>query len=608
MAEEDRVVTLVDMDCFYCQVEAREKKELQGKPMAVVQYNAWKGGGIIAVSYEARAAGVRRNMRGDEAKEKCPEIALVPVPTVREKADLSKYREASKEVLTVLLSVGAVVERASIDEAYLDLTKLVDEMLKSPKEAQRCPNTHVVGRESVAEWLDEEANLSHEVQRLSAGAAIVEDMRAKVFAETGFRCSAGVARNKMLAKLACGLHKPNAQTVLPSDAVPELFTALPLTKLRGLGGKLGEAVTTSLGVKTAGELAMLPVAALRVKFDEKTSRWLHDVSKGIDVDPVKERELPKSIGCSKNFLGPKMLETKEQAFYWFSQLAEEVCERLAKDRESNGRLAKGFTASLSIDGRGHFSRAGALTSYDPAILARQAMQLVSSLNESTDPNLWRPKLKNVSLAATKFQPEGSRTTQASIISCFNKAAEDTPPEDDAVNIEELIPSLEEFDHSVLDLLPAKVKEKALKRIKELEQLGGKDGALPDGATGPSREVNTSPQNDHGEVVASTDDKILVENCLTNCDESAMAVKEEKVMSSPERVTCERCSRLISPFELPEHLDYHLARDLQNEMSREEGPIQVKTIYKEVKRKRKEEDTEKVADKKQRHITSFFKKV
>ena len=64
----DRIIALIDMDCFYCQVEARENPELQGKPVCVVQYKDYKGGGIIAVNYEARKFGVTRQMRGDDAK------------------------------------------------------------------------------------------------------------------------------------------------------------------------------------------------------------------------------------------------------------------------------------------------------------------------------------------------------------------------------------------------------------------------------------------------------------------------------------------------------------------------------------------------------------
>ena len=106
-----RIVALIDMDCFYCQVESRLDPNLNGKPMAVVQYNAWKGGGIIAVNYEARSHGVTRQMRGDDAKKKCADILLVKVPEVRGKADLTKYRDAGKEVIDVLAKFGGILER-----------------------------------------------------------------------------------------------------------------------------------------------------------------------------------------------------------------------------------------------------------------------------------------------------------------------------------------------------------------------------------------------------------------------------------------------------------------------------------------------------------------
>ena len=80
---------------------------------------------IIAVGYEARRSGVTRNMRGDEAKKKCPDINLIHVPENRGKADLSHFREAGAEVMDVLASFTEYIERASIDEAYLDLTETI---------------------------------------------------------------------------------------------------------------------------------------------------------------------------------------------------------------------------------------------------------------------------------------------------------------------------------------------------------------------------------------------------------------------------------------------------------------------------------------------------
>lgn len=86
----NRIVVLVDMDCFYVQVEQRRDPEYKGKPCAVVQYKKYRGGGIIAVGYEARAHGVTRGMMGDDAKEKCPAIHLFRVPESNGKANLDR--------------------------------------------------------------------------------------------------------------------------------------------------------------------------------------------------------------------------------------------------------------------------------------------------------------------------------------------------------------------------------------------------------------------------------------------------------------------------------------------------------------------------------------
>ncbi|TKR77362.1 hypothetical protein L596_018354 [Steinernema carpocapsae] len=130
----ERVVALIDMDCFYAQVEQRLCPDLWGKPVAVVQNGVFRGGGIIALSYEARDKGVKRGMFGDEATKKCPDLHLakVPVGEHADKADLTRYREASGEVFAVLFNFDEriVVERASIDEAFLDLTQMVDSILR----------------------------------------------------------------------------------------------------------------------------------------------------------------------------------------------------------------------------------------------------------------------------------------------------------------------------------------------------------------------------------------------------------------------------------------------------------------------------------------------
>lgn len=249
----ERVVVLVDMDAFFCQVEEKLNPELKGKPVAVVQFNNWNvsgGGGIIAVNYIAKDMGVTRHMRGEEAREKCPEIELVNVPNIREKADTSRYRDAGKEVADVLQTFTTILERASIDEAFLDIT---DEVIKradliTKGDAQVDPsllvNTFAVGYLNIGDFIREiltsirsdgkndashyEGDLDSSTIRKSnfkllVGAAIAGEMRAKIKEVTGYECSAGIAHNKVMAKLVCGLNKPNKQTLLPLTETPNFF-------------------------------------------------------------------------------------------------------------------------------------------------------------------------------------------------------------------------------------------------------------------------------------------------------------------------------------------------------------------------------------------------
>ena len=422
------VISLLDMDCFYVQVEAREDPRLAGRPAAVVQYNTWKGGGIIAVNYEARAKGVSRNMRGAEAREKCPEIELVTVPVVREKANLSKYRAAGREVIEVLLDCGATVERASIDEAYLDLTKLVDSRLGRGETitADHLANTWLGGqpghtRDLMEDWVSQAVEGGGEDLRLAVGAKIMEEVRAEVFRRTQFRCSAGISHCKTLAKLCCGLNKPNKQTVLPQSQLDSLYQDLKLTKVRGLGGKLGESVVTQLGVETMADLAQLSLPSIGAKFEARTAHWLYMLARGKDGEVVQERELAKSIGCGKNFRGKEKLETRQKVEEKVNNLVEELLERLEEDKEENSRMATGLTVGVKMEGEGYVSRAGGLQLYTLGSLLATVMSLLTRLNTARDRQGWSPALLNISISAGKFVSTSSGQSR-SITAFFSSAS------------------------------------------------------------------------------------------------------------------------------------------------------------------------------------------
>lgn len=226
------------------------------------------------MNYPARASGVTRHMRGDEAKEQCPEIALVKVPNIREKADLSKYRDAGKEVAAVLQTFTGLLERASVDEAYLDITEKVQNRLLEMNEVSfslsidMCirsaesikfsalqgkfslqpdvlKSTYALGYATIGDYIQEisrkightgdtDDNLENVPEedrkaytksdiKLLIGSSIVNEIRAAVKSQTGYECSAGIAHNKVLAKLVCGMNKPNKQTILPLKHIGELY-------------------------------------------------------------------------------------------------------------------------------------------------------------------------------------------------------------------------------------------------------------------------------------------------------------------------------------------------------------------------------------------------
>ncbi|XP_054455912.1 DNA polymerase eta isoform X2 [Anoplopoma fimbria] len=373
----------------------------------------------------------------DDAKKLCPDLQVARVRESHGKADLTYYREASVKVIEVM-SRFAVVERASIDEAYVDLTAAVQERLKNMTDKQIEPHllkaTYIQGypqtspeHEASAEdaALDKEELRSRGLQQwlaslpvpligepspgdlqLTVGAIIVEEMRAAVEKDTSYRCSAGIAHNKVLSKLACGLNKPNRQTVLPLDSVTELFNSLPIGKIRNLGGKLGASITGTLGIENMGDLTRFSQAHLSQHFGEKTGQWLYDLCRGIDFEAVKPRQLPKSIGCSKNFPGKTSLATKEQVQYWLHQLALELEERLIKDRDVNGRVAKSLTVGVRRLGDkwpSSFSRCCALVRYEATKLSDDSFAIIKSLNTAGNHQAaWTPPLTLLHISASKF--------------------------------------------------------------------------------------------------------------------------------------------------------------------------------------------------------------
>uniref|UniRef100_A0A8B9J9I6 DNA polymerase eta n=1 Tax=Astyanax mexicanus TaxID=7994 RepID=A0A8B9J9I6_ASTMX len=605
---KERVVALVDMDCFYVQVEQRMNPELRNKPCVVAQYKTWKGGGIIAVSYEARAHGVTRNMFADDAKKLCPDLRVARVRESHGKADLTNYREASVEVIEVM-SRFAVIERASIDEAYMDLTSSVQKRLKDLATERIEPHllkaTYVQGfphsTEELPETGDKEEQRSRGLHQwldslppcsqtdcaelcLAVGALIVEEMRAAVEKHTGFRCSAGISHNKVLAKLACGLNKPNRQTVLPLGSVPELFRTLPISKIRNLGGKLGVSITETLGVENMGDLTQFTRVQLEEHFGEKTGQWLYDLCRGIEFEPVKPRQLPKSIGCSKNFAGKTALATKKQVQHWLHQLALELEERLNKDREMNGRVAKLLTVGVRQAGDkrlSSFSRCCALARYEASKITADSLAIIKSLNTAgSHQEAWCPALTCLHLSASKF----SDTSSGGIVSFLSS---------DVAPTQSLLGSTQTQSPSKTETAAAK-KPGAIQTLfqkaaeKKKTEINLKKKETDDLASSASENLSSPSQKpavSNTSISSFFQRKSLEKNLqvgtgLTSSEQVEWMKKSsvDSVERSPAQTlpqdfsgeedfhTCERCGEEVLVWEMPEHNDYHFALDLQKSFS------------------------------------------
>jgi len=274
-----RAVLHVDMDAFYASVEQRDNPEIAGKPVIVGGIN---GRGVVAAaSYEVRKFGVHSAMPMSTALRLCPHAICV-------RPRMARYSEVSGQVFRVFHEFTPLVQGLSLDEAFLDVTA------------------------SIALFGD--------------AVAIARRIKERIRAVTALTASVGVAPNKLVAKIASDLAKPDGLTVVEADRVHEVLDPLSVRRLPGLGRKTGARVEAH-GIHTLEQLRTAPDAVLQPLFGRYTQR-MRERAAGIDdrsVDPQREE---KSISAEDTFehdlQDPGVLHAR------LSRLADLVCQRLRK--------------------------------------------------------------------------------------------------------------------------------------------------------------------------------------------------------------------------------------------------------------------------------------
>lgn len=279
-AEGERWILHADMDAFYASIEQRDHPELRGKPVIVGAQS--KRGVVAAASYEARKFGVRSAMPGFRARELCPDGVYLP-------SNMEHYAAVSAEVHEVFLRFTPEIEPIALDEAFLDITGSL--------------------------------RLLGEPRKLAA------DLKRAVREATALDVSVGLGPNKLVAKLACTLGKPDGLLVVEPGGLRAFVDPLPIRRLWGVGPVLG-AKLASLGIETFHDLSSYDAARLAAQLGDR-ARELQRLARGEDERPVQAYREPKSYGEENTFETDVSDRTRVTAA--LTAHAEAVARRLRHD-------------------------------------------------------------------------------------------------------------------------------------------------------------------------------------------------------------------------------------------------------------------------------------
>jgi DNA polymerase eta len=362
-----RVIAHIDLDAFYAQCETVRLGIDPAQPLAVQQ---WQG--LIAINYPARAFGLSRHVTITEAKEKCPEIICQHVATWKEgdtkwsysddptqtskeiairKVSLDPYRIQSRNILALIKDSLPKdlqrVEKASIDEVFLDLSAHVHSILLERYPELRGPvpyddpSEHLPRPPTTAlDWtadalVDLDSSQSEEDDPewddivMLIASDIVRDVRKQIFEQLHYTCSAGISRNKMLAKLGSGHKKPNSQTVVRNRAAQHFLSSFKFTKIRNLGGKLGDEVVAAFNTDAVSDLLPVSLDQLKKQLGDDTGSWLYITLRGEDHSEVNPRTAIKSMLSAKSFR--PSINTFEVACNWLRIFVADIFSRLVEE-------------------------------------------------------------------------------------------------------------------------------------------------------------------------------------------------------------------------------------------------------------------------------------
>lgn len=283
------------MDAFFAAVEEKKDPTLKGKPVVIGGMgDPSKRGVVSTANYEARKYGIHSAMPLRTAYKLCPKAFFLPV-------DYESYEAASRQFKAVLLDITSIMEDVGIDEAYLDISDESD-----------------------------------------TNEAIVERIKTGIYEKTGLTCSIGIAPNKLLAKIASDMQKPNGLTVLTEDDIEGRLWPMPIRKLYGIGPKTEEHLK-AVHIETIGQLAALNIEVLVQHFGPSYGQYLHEAARGIDESPLITHWEPKSFSREMTF------QTDVRNWQTIARTIAELTREVVSDLSRKGYCARTITLKIRYD-------------------------------------------------------------------------------------------------------------------------------------------------------------------------------------------------------------------------------------------------------------------
>ncbi len=326
------MIALVDMNCFFAQIEQQDHPFWRNRPVAVT--NGQLGSTIITASYEARALGINTGMHLNEARKYCPNLIQAPSRPYR-------YADVSSRIMSALQDICPEVEVYSVDEAFLDLTDC-QQLYGSPQ-------------------------------------SIGQLIKQAISEASGLTCSVGLSGDKTTAKFAAKLKKPDGLTIIsPWEAEARLANER-VTELSGINVGIGNFLA-KYGIERCGDMKKVPMSLIAKRFGNPGRRiWL--MAQGRDPEPVVTNvNAPKTIGHGK--VMPPGTRDKETILTYFQHMSEKVGSRLRK----HGFQAARFFIGIKTRQQGWLATKIQLpqTTDDGAVIYQHCYQFVSQYFRGED--------------------------------------------------------------------------------------------------------------------------------------------------------------------------------------------------------------------------------